>query len=94
MGAKTAFVRARIEPALKNRVEQIFNVLGISTTQVITMLYKYIERERTIPFNLSIPNRETARAIKEARKGKGVVACEDVNDMFERLGLLDAETDL
>ena len=94
METKTAFIRARIEPHLKHKTEQIFNDLGVNTTQVITMLYKYVEREHAIPLDLSIPNKETARAIKEARGGKGVVLCENADDMFKKLGIFNADTDL
>ncbi|MCK4607860.1 MAG: type II toxin-antitoxin system RelB/DinJ family antitoxin [Gammaproteobacteria bacterium] len=56
METKSAFIRARIEPSLKKRAEHIFSALGINTTQVINMLYKYVEREKAVPFDLSIPN--------------------------------------
>ena len=34
---------------------------------------------------LKIPNAKTARAIKEARKGKGVTVCKDANDLIKKL---------
>ena len=91
---KSAFIRARIEPHLKESVEQVFKKLGMSTTQVITMLYKYVEREHSIPIELSVPNKETAQAIQEARAGKGLVVCEDADDMFAKLKISDADTGL
>ncbi len=36
--------------------------------------------------DLSLPNKETAKAIEEARKGEGIVRCKDVDDMFDKLG--------
>ncbi|MEM9243781.1 MAG: type II toxin-antitoxin system RelB/DinJ family antitoxin [Pseudomonadota bacterium] len=85
--SKTAFIRARIEPELKNDVESILKELGISTSQMLTMLYKKIRRDKEIPIDLHIPNKETAKAIAESRKGKNVVACKDADDMFERLDI-------
>jgi len=32
------------------------------------------------------PNKETAKAIEEARKGEGIVRCKDVDDLFDKLG--------
>lgn len=84
---KTDFIRARVEPHLKAQVHQIFDNLGMTPTQVITMLYKLVAREHKIPFDLSVPNRETAKAIREAREGKGVVVCKDAEDMFNKLGI-------
>ena len=86
MTTKTEFIRARIEPDLKRHVHAVFNKLGLTPTQVITMFYKNIERTKSIPLDLSIPNKETIRAIKEARAGKGLVYCKDVDDMFDKLG--------
>ena len=85
--SKTAFIRARIEPGLKTKVDVIFEQLGVSPTQVITMLYKQILRKRELPLEMYLPNKATARAIKEARAGKGVVACEDVDDLFKKLNI-------
>ncbi len=85
MSVKTEFIRARIEPNLKKHVHAIFNKLGLTPTQVITMFYKNIERTRSIPLELSIPNEETVKAIKEAREGKGLIFCEDVDEMFDKL---------
>jgi DNA-damage-inducible protein J len=84
---KTEFVRARIEPKLKAEAHAIFDELGVTPTQVITMLYKQIQNKHALPFDLSLPNAETARAIKEARKRKDVVICKDAEDMFKKLGI-------
>lgn len=85
--SKSAYVRARIEPELKSGAEAIFNELGVTPTQVITMLYKQVLRNHEIPIDLRLPNKETAKAIEEARKGEGIVKCKDVNDMFNQLGV-------
>jgi DNA-binding phage protein len=34
-----------------------------------------------------IPNKETAKAIRKAKTGKGVVVCKNANDMFKKLGI-------
>lgn len=83
---KAAFIRARVEPTLKIAAENILDELGITPTQAITMLYKKIARGREWPLELKIPNAVTARAIKEARQGKGVVVCNDDEDLLKKLG--------
>ena len=85
--SKTAYVRARIEPDLKIGAEAIFNEFGMTPTQVITMLYKQVLRKHEIPLDLNLPNEETVKAIQEARKGKGLVAYKDIDDMFDKLGI-------
>jgi len=82
---KSAYIRARIEPNLKEKAEIVFNELGITPSQVITMLYKQVSRKHSIPLDLYLPNKETVRAIEEARKGKDVTVCKDANDLFDKL---------
>jgi len=84
---KVAFIRARVEPELKTTAEDILHELGITPTQAITMLYRRIARGHEWPLELKIPNAKTARAIKEARQGKGVVTCKDEKDLFKKLGI-------
>ena len=83
--SKAAFIRARVEPQLKVNAEHILSELGITPTQAITMLYSRIVREHEWPLELKIPNAKTARAIREARKGKGVTICKNVDDLFKKL---------
>ena len=82
---KSEYIRARVEPKLKMHVNKVFAALGVTPTQVITMLYKYIEREKRIPLSLSMPNKETAKAIREARAGKGLVESESLEALFDEL---------
>lgn len=65
---KSAFIRVRVEPTLKNEAEGILQELGISPTQAITMLYKRIARDHKWPLELKIPNEKTRKGIKKADK--------------------------
>ncbi len=68
---KTEMIRARVEPKLKNEVENILTTLGLNVTEAITLYYNQIKLRRGIPFEISIPNNETRKAIEDARAGKG-----------------------
>ncbi|MGE5432735.1 MAG: type II toxin-antitoxin system RelB/DinJ family antitoxin [Syntrophomonadaceae bacterium] len=52
--AKTATIRARIEPELKSEVENIFKKLGVSTTEVISMLYSQVKLNKGLPFEIKL----------------------------------------
>ena len=39
--AKTAMIRARVEPELKQEAEKVFTTLGLSATEAITLFYKH-----------------------------------------------------
>ena len=84
--AKTDYIRARVEPALKQEVENLFNSWGITVTQAITMFYKQVRARHDLPFELN-PNKETLCAIIEAIQRKGTVKCKDAQDLFNRLGM-------
>lgn len=84
---KTEFVKARIEPHLKASVHAVLDEIGITPSQAITMLYKSIEREHGLPLSLIVPNAKTARAIKEAKAGKGIKKFKSARDLFKDLDI-------
>ena len=63
---KTAVISARIDPGLKQNTEQIFQELGLTTTQAITLFYKQVALQRGLPFAVKLPNEETVQALAEA----------------------------
>ena len=89
--SKTAFIRARVQPALKNQAENMLQILGITPTQAIVMLYQRIVRDREWPLELKIPNAETQKTFEETDRGEGLVKCKEVDDLFNRLGVKRAK---
>jgi DNA-damage-inducible protein J len=84
---KSATVRARIEPNLKNKAEKVFRELGLSTTQAINLFYKQVELRNGLPFEVVIPNDMTRRTFSNTDTGKDLIVCEDADDMFKKLGI-------
>ena len=85
--AKTETVRARIEPGLKKKAERVFDKLGLSTTQAITLFYRQVELRRGLPFNVVIPNETTLRTLAATDAGDDLVVCKDAADLFKKLGI-------
>ena len=85
--SKAATIRARIEPQLKDRVENVFHKLGLTTTQAITLFYKQVELKNGLPFEVTIPNETTRRTFEDTDAGHNLIVCEDADDMFNRLGI-------
>ena len=52
---KSAIIRARMDPHLKEEAETILQELGISTTQALTIFYQQIRLNRGIPFDVCLP---------------------------------------
>jgi len=80
-------IRARIDPALKEKTEDIFQRLGLSTTQAITLFYQQVNLHQGLPFEVRIPNETTRRTFEDTDAGKNVIGCQDVDDMFDKLDL-------
>ena len=85
--SKTATVRARLEPELKDRAEVVFRRLGLNATQAITLFYKQVELRDGLPFDLVIPTALTKRTFEQTDSGRDVVMCEDADDLFKKLGV-------
>ncbi|MCD4777329.1 MAG: type II toxin-antitoxin system RelB/DinJ family antitoxin [Candidatus Aegiribacteria sp.] len=85
--SKTATVRARIEPDLKEEVEKLFHELGISTTDAINIFFKQVKLRHGLPFEVAIPNELTQKVLKETDDGKNIVRHENIDDMFKNLGI-------
>ena len=83
---KSAMVRARMEPGLKTKAEKYFDLLGLSTTQAITLFYKQVELHHGLPFEINIPNAETITAMKEIENGGGK-KFNNADELFEHLGI-------
>jgi DNA-damage-inducible protein J len=76
--AKSAMIRARVEPDLKEDAEALLEKLGMTPTEAITLFYKQVKLHRGLPFPVRVPNKETIRAIREARAGKDLVTYDTI----------------
>lgn len=85
--SKTATIRARVEPSLKDHVEKIFEKLGLNPTQAINLFYKQVEINNGLPFNLKLPNETTLKAFQDSEAGIDLTECTDAEDMFDKLGI-------
>jgi DNA-damage-inducible protein J len=84
---KTAIVSARIDPKLKQSAEEVFQSLGLTATQAITLFYKQVELEHGLPFAVRIPNKVTEEALEQARTRQGLESFNTLDDLFEDLGI-------
>jgi DNA-damage-inducible protein J len=85
--SKTATVRARLEPELKDNAESVFHKLGMNPTQAITIFYKQVLLRGGLPFDVAIPTRTTQRTFDATDAGRDLVLCRDADDLFKKLGI-------
>ncbi|SEH09098.1 type II toxin-antitoxin system RelB/DinJ family antitoxin [Candidatus Venteria ishoeyi] len=85
--SKTATIRARIEPQLKQDVETLFQHLGLTTSEAITLFYTQVALRKGLPFTVELPNTETSNTFAATDRDENLVECKNADDMFQKLGI-------
>lgn len=85
--AANAYVRARIDAALKEEAALVLDSLGLTISDVMRMTLTRIARDRALPLELARPNAETLAAMEEARAmaASGSARFEDADALFDAL---------
>ena len=84
---KTATISARIDPELKEKAEEVFQKLGLTSSQAIVLFYKQVEIQKGLPFAVRIPNEETIKALKQARERVDLESYDSPKELFDDLGI-------
>lgn len=82
---RTATVRARVEPGLKDDVEKLLHRLGVTTTEAITMFYSQIRLRQGLPFPVEVPNAATRKTFEATDRGEDLNTFDSLDKMFEAL---------
>jgi DNA-damage-inducible protein J len=83
---KTATARALLDPEVKKQAEDILKQLGLSVSKSFELFYRQVIAQRGLPFELSVPNEKTMKAIDDSRQGKGK-RFSTVQELFDDLGI-------
>ena len=83
--SKTATVRARVEPGLKEEVETMLRRLGLSATEAINLFYSQIRLRRGLPFQVEMPNETTRRTFDATDRDEKLHTYSNLDEMFEAL---------
>ena len=89
--AATAFVRARIDEAIKDEAAAVLAEMGLTVSDVVRMTLTRVAKDRALPLELKMPNPETRKAMQESRAMMKVrqTRFADAQELFNAL---DAET--
>ena len=82
----TDYVRARIDPAIKNEAANVLATLGLSVSDACRMMLTKIALEKRLPFGTEEPNKTSLAAIKELEEDKGV-RFDSAEALFKDLGI-------
>ena len=64
-----AVVRARIDENIKNEAAVVLAAMGLTISDAFRLLMVRIAKEKALPFAPLVPNAETIKAMKAARRG-------------------------
>ncbi|OIO59699.1 MAG: type II toxin-antitoxin system antitoxin, RelB/DinJ family [Verrucomicrobia bacterium CG_4_10_14_3_um_filter_43_23] len=86
MKSDLANIHCLMPVSTKKKAEKVFKRLGINKTEAIRMFFQQVALRNSIPFEVSVPNKETIAAIEEGRKElHKLKSYATVEEMFEDL---------
>ena len=85
--SKTSAISVRIDPDIKERAELIFQQLGLTASQAITLFYRQVELRRGLPFAVELPNETTIAALEEADQKDQLKVFDNTKDLYDDLGI-------
>ena len=65
-----ALVQARIDGAVKEEAATVLAAMGLTVSDAVRLLLTRVAHDGALPFDPLIPNANTVKAMKEARRGK------------------------
>jgi len=63
----------------------VFDKLGLTTTQAVSLFLNQVSLKNGLPFDVHIPNAETAKALEEALAGSNLHQTKNTDDLFASL---------
>lgn len=82
---KTSTVTIRVEPDVKILAGKILREIGLSQAEAVRLFYKQICLHHGLPFEVKIPNKETRKAIQEAKEGKMLIESKSLEELYKEL---------
>ena len=81
-----AVVRARIPADMKDKAVAALERMGLSASDLIRLTFLRVAEEGRLPFDVTVPNRTTQKAMAELEAGKGR-RFENADDLFKDLDI-------
>ena len=69
---QTDYVRSRLDRETKKAAVAALAAMGLTSSEVIRMLFQRIAAEKSLPFDIRVPNRVSELARNELEAGEGV----------------------
>lgn len=82
---RTATIQTRIDRETKAKAQHILADLHITLSEAIGMFLRQVVYQRGIPFDVKIPNEQTAQAIQDVKQGRNLREFSSTDELFEDL---------
>ena len=86
--ATTTMIHVRVDETIKAQAAATLADMGLSVSDAVRMLLVRVVAERALPFDVRVPNAETAAAIQELEAGQDAHS-ESINDLLADLNADD-----
>lgn len=90
--AANAVVRARIDEHTKEEASAVLAAMGLTVSDAFRIMLIRIAKEKALPFEPLVPNAETIKAMKAARRGE-LTTVNNIGSLLESLDTDDNEKD-
>lgn len=77
----TATVHARIDLKTKRESERVLQMIGMTPTDAVRLLYRQIALRREFPLELRVPNRVTADTLDRSDRGEEIETFDSLDQM-------------
>ena len=77
-------VRARFDKHIKEEATIVLKAMGLTVSDAFRLMLIRVAKEKALPFEPLIPNKETIEAMKAARRGE-VVTVASIDNLLESL---------
>ena len=74
-----------LDTKMKKKAQEIFKQYGMGLSDAFNIFLSQSVMEKGIPFQIKIPNEDTAQVIKDAREGKNMTKV-SLDELKEELG--------
>jgi DNA-damage-inducible protein J len=84
---KSAVIQARVDEQTKTKAVKILKQLDMTLSQAVSLFLRQITLQKGIPFEVKIPNKQTAQAMTKVKSGQELQEVASVDAIF--VGLED-----
>ncbi len=82
----TDYVRARIDPVIKEEAANVLAGIGLTVSDACRMMLTKIARDKCLPFGHE-PNAETIEVLEQIERKENLHCAKDADDLFAQLGI-------